>query len=113
MLLGDYYDAVMAETQKTAAVTDVESVKIAEVISNLDEQGVTFQTKEAAEAAVKTAIEDDYAEKVAMVCQEFETDKVAFSADEEKVAAAMEIVDGWESLTVANANSGKKASELI
>lgn len=109
MYLGNYYDAVMAEAgltkeaEPTVTEEQVEQVKIAEVIENMKEAGLEFETEEAASEAISNEIEEDYAEKVASVCEEFDVDKVEFESDEEKVAAAMEIVDGWEAVIVANA----------
>lgn len=110
MYLGDYYDAVMSEaglSKEAQAETDneVEQVKVAEAIEVLKEAGAQFDSEEEATAAVMQHVEDDYAEKVAHVVNEFEIDKVSFDSDEEKVAAAMEIVDGWEKSVVEQAKA--------
>ncbi len=102
MLLGDYYDAVIKESEKIASgpTNDVDQVKTAEAISQLDEAGCTFESEKDATAAIEEVIENDYAEKVAAVTGEFDIDEVVFNNDEEKVAAAMEVVDGWEASVV-------------
>lgn len=111
MYLGDYYDAVVEEAglSKEASAEpvitdeDVEQVKTAEVIEELKEAGAEFETEEDAQAAIAEVIEEDYAEKVASVCNEFDIDGIEFDNDEEKVASAMQIVDGWEQAVIVNA----------
>lgn len=122
MLIGDYYDKVMAESEKIASksVNDVEQVKTAEAIAQLDEAGASFENEKEASAAINKIIDDDYAEKVASVRSELESDNFEFKDEQEKVSAAMEIVDGWEASEVKGEErsklartDGKKASELI
>jgi hypothetical protein len=106
MQLGDYYDEVMKEAGLSETVDNsdaVEEIKVAEVVEELEKEGAAFETEEAAAETISQIIEDDYAEKVANVCNEFDIDEIEFDNEEEKVAAAMEVVDGWESLVVANA----------
>ena len=100
MLLGDYYDEVIKEARAIESQNSVESIKTAEAVALLDSNGQTFENEEQAKKAVAEVIEADYAEKVAAVCEEFTADNVSFENDEAKVAAAMEIVDGWEKIYV-------------
>jgi hypothetical protein len=91
MKLGDYYDSVLAESEKLAEAKAVEQAKVAEAIEILGEND---------ETAVNELIENDYAEKVAGVMTEFDIDQVSFENDTDKVASAMEIVDGWEKIAM-------------
>ena len=105
MLLGDYYDEVVKEASELEATNDVESIKVAEAIEALGD--TQFENEAAAQDAVNTMIENDYAEKVAAVCEEFEVDNITFESDEIKTASAMEIVDGWEKVAAGKMDALK------
>ena len=110
MLLGDYYDEVVKEAKVIEEDSDVEAVKLAEAVEILATNKQTFETDEDAFKAASEIVENDYAEKVAAVCSEFDTDEIAFDNDEAKVASAVEIVDGWEKVALPNVKAlGEKA----
>ena len=98
MLLGDYYDEVLKEAKAIEEDSDVEAVKLAEAVEILAANNQTFETDEDAFKAASEIVENDYAEKVAAVCSELDSDNIDFDNDEAKIASAIEIVDGWEKI---------------
>lgn len=113
MELKKYYDEVMkqasAKAEEEVVAKQIEETKTAEAIELLGDQ--EFETEKDAQEAVQKIIEDDYAEKVSAICEEFKNDKVEFDNEEQKVASAMEIVNGWEKVAFRGESTEKETKK--